>query len=364
MTDVIRKVRDLQEATEAAATDLLYLDVDPEGTPVPRKITIQNTVDSFVALGLALESALGTLSTQNGNNVTITGGAISGVTLSATNAVLTTPNIGAATGISLSLTTADQGISLATNGTPFSVHCASATFNGTRDDIGYFAYNLAVGTSATKVTGAEPQLKLALEANYDSGPNNYMELNLDYLSADNGTLRRPIAVGIDRATHVVSNSFAGGYLNLANDAGVIFLTIDSIAIAPAVIRLAANGSSNVAWDGQFLAWNAAGHSASNPLYSFFGDTDTGFYNNVGNAILASTGGVQRLTIDSTALTVTTPIKPGTYTVAGLPSGTAGDMAYASNGRKAGEGAGVGTGVQVFKDGTAWIAVDTGAAVAA
>lgn len=53
-----------------------------------------------------------------------------------------------------------------------------------------------------------------------------------------------------------------------------------------------------------------------------------------------------------------------YTVAGLPAGTAGNLAYASNGRKAGEGAGVGTGVLVFKDGTAWIACDTGSAVAA
>jgi hypothetical protein len=58
------------------------------------------------------------------------------------------------------------------------------------------------------------------------------------------------------------------------------------------------------------------------------------------------------------------VQLGSYTVAGLPAGTAGDIAYASNGRKAGEGAGVGTGVLVFKDGSNWIAVDTGAAVAA
>lgn len=53
-----------------------------------------------------------------------------------------------------------------------------------------------------------------------------------------------------------------------------------------------------------------------------------------------------------------------YTVAGLPSGGAGDVAFASNGRKNGEGAGAGTGVQVFHDGTAWRACDTGATVAA
>jgi hypothetical protein len=52
------------------------------------------------------------------------------------------------------------------------------------------------------------------------------------------------------------------------------------------------------------------------------------------------------------------------TVANLPAATAGDVAFASNGRKAGEGAGSGTGVLVFYDGTAWRAVDTGATVAA
>jgi hypothetical protein len=53
-----------------------------------------------------------------------------------------------------------------------------------------------------------------------------------------------------------------------------------------------------------------------------------------------------------------------YTVAGLPTGAAGRIAYASNGRKNGEGSASGTGVLVFHDGTAWRAVDTGATVAA
>jgi hypothetical protein len=52
------------------------------------------------------------------------------------------------------------------------------------------------------------------------------------------------------------------------------------------------------------------------------------------------------------------------TVANLPSGSTGRMAYASDGRKNGEGVGSGTGVLVFHDGTAWRACDTGATVAA
>lgn len=53
-----------------------------------------------------------------------------------------------------------------------------------------------------------------------------------------------------------------------------------------------------------------------------------------------------------------------FTVAALPAGTAGETAFASNGRKNGEGAAAGTGVLVFHDGTAWRACDTGATVAA
>ena len=53
-------------------------------------------------------------------------------------------------------------------------------------------------------------------------------------------------------------------------------------------------------------------------------------------------------------------------VASLPmSGNAnGDMAYALNGRKPAEGAGLGTGVVVFWSRTAWIAVTSGMAVTA
>ena len=59
------------------------------------------------------------------------------------------------------------------------------------------------------------------------------------------------------------------------------------------------------------------------------------------------------------------IKLKTFTVATLPSGAgAGEIAFATNGRKNGEGAGLGTGVLVFHDGTAWRASDTGATAAA
>lgn len=69
---------------------------------------------------------------------------------------------------------------------------------------------------------------------------------------------------------------------------------------------------------------------------------------------------------TTGTTFTAAAEPRlSYAVASLPSATvAGQVLYASNGRKNGEGAGAGTGVLVFSDGTAWRACDTGATVAA
>jgi hypothetical protein len=78
--------------------------------------------------------------------------------------------------------------------------------------------------------------------------------------------------------------------------------------------------------------------------------------NNGNATITHSAGLWTFSV---------PVVLPTYTVAGLPgTATAAGLAYASNGRKNGEGAGVGTGVVVFGDGTAWRAVDTGATVAA
>jgi hypothetical protein len=79
----------------------------------------------------------------------------------------------------------------------------------------------------------------------------------------------------------------------------------------------------------------------------------------------TTGALIALTLEQDqSATFAGPVTLPSYAVASLPTGSTGMLAYASNGRKNGEGAGVGTGVLVFKDGTAWRACDTGATVAA
>jgi hypothetical protein len=60
-----------------------------------------------------------------------------------------------------------------------------------------------------------------------------------------------------------------------------------------------------------------------------------------------------------------PIVLPSYAVANLPSSvTAGAKAFASNGRKPGEAAGGGSGVEVFFDGQHWISSCSGSVVAA
>lgn len=75
--------------------------------------------------------------------------------------------------------------------------------------------------------------------------------------------------------------------------------------------------------------------------------------------------VSRLSSDGLTLNSASPVKPGVYTVATLPSVTGsnkGAMAFASNARNTGEGAGVGTGcVVVVNNAGTWISVWSGVA---
>ncbi|TXH53507.1 MAG: hypothetical protein E6Q97_13100 [Desulfurellales bacterium] len=104
-------------------------------------------------------------------------------------------------------------------------------------------------------------------------------------------------------------------------------------------------------------------SSGNPFYGFDAN-DYMLYDRTTNVLYTVVGAAIVLSQTAARISGSVPFGLPSYTVAGLPTGAAGDIAYASNGRKNGEGAGSGTGVLVFKDGTAWRACDTGATVAA
>lgn len=85
-----------------------------------------------------------------------------------------------------------------------------------------------------------------------------------------------------------------------------------------------------------------------------------------------TGGATRLRVGNGVglaeflITASLPMRQYVGTVAALNglALAAGTTAYATNGRKAGEGAGAGTGVLAFRDASNWIACDTGAVLSA
>lgn len=133
-------------------------------------------------------------------------------------------------------------------------------------------------------------------------------------------------------------------------------------------QAAADGSQFYA--GEFLPTDVLGTATNISKVSFHdaqGSTQIERVRVVGTDIVhAWSGGVATEIRRDTAngSTFTLPPTLPSYTVAGLPAGAVARVAFATDGRKNGEGAGAGTGVMVFHDGAAWRACDTGATVAA
>lgn len=135
--------------------------------------------------------------------------------------------------------------------------------------------------------------------------------------------------------------------------------VDGVTIALNSTSRAHTAQSIAIGDANF----SASLSASNPVIGLDAN-DYQLYDRTSNVLSTVIGATTVFSQSASRNTSAVPISLPSYTVAGLPAGAAADLAYASNGRKNGEGAGLGTGVVVFKDGTAWRAVDTGATVAA
>lgn len=97
---------------------------------------------------------------------------------------------------------------------------------------------------------------------------------------------------------------------------------------------------------------------------------TGGTDNFGSLDFYDGKTTRKVSVDQTGLTVRSgslAIVAGvaglaSYTFASLPTAAAGSMAYCSNGRKVGEGAGAGTGVIVYYSGGAWKVFSTDATV--
>lgn len=171
-----------------------------------------------------------------------------------------------------------------------------------------------------------------------NGFHIYFSSNVTYLrSLQNGVAWR--GAEFDASTLTINGS-SGGALIIAGDNPTRFSRPSSSFLIEFYNSSATRGYVGADSTKDFIVYDSGGGE------------DFSINNSTGNATFAG------------AIAAGGPVNLKAYTVAGLPAGSAGDTAYASNGRKNGEGAGLGTGVLVFKDGTAWRACDTGATVAA
>lgn len=81
-------------------------------------------------------------------------------------------------------------------GRRWAIQPSTAMFNGTPDDVLYWGYNLVDGGGREDST--YPQFRQSFEQLFrDGGGHVFTEWNLDFLSADGRTRRRPLAVAVE-----------------------------------------------------------------------------------------------------------------------------------------------------------------------
>ena len=169
-------------------------------------------------------------------------------------------------------------------------------------------------------------------------------------AGDNGVLTSlvtPLFIPPSAGTGIVTsfNTRTGAVVPALDDYEALLLTDATLDAAIDVSDI--NG---------FGIKNFGGFSRIGYIDSFFGVN----INANGNLISLNCNGflLSANTVGNGGLSVNLPITGGVYTVAGLPAGTEGMVAYATDGRKVGEGAGAGTGVPVYFSNTLWRAYST------
>lgn len=178
----------------------------------------------------------------------------------------------------------------------------------------------------------------------------------------------------------------GGTINAFYDSTVTALHLTSQVLADGGFMLDHNSGTALTWNstsgvaqlqgnltvtGNLYTQNNLTAGGSTYLAGPVTITSTSTFNNASTfqSLVTMNGG---LTVSTGALIAKNglavsggPISLPTYTVASLPSAAVGAMVYASNGRKAGEAAGSGTGVlAVMGSSGQWISVMSGTTVAA
>jgi hypothetical protein len=150
--------------------------------------------------------------------------------------------------------------------------------------------------------------------------------------------------GSDVLAGIVGVQFGGTGANLSATGGASFVVRQSsVGAAFTVSQLTAADLTNGTTGTGAIVLADAPTFTTNPIFASFTGT--------GAVVLA------------TSPTITTP-KWTAFTVAGLPAGLEGQYAYATDGRKVGEGVGAGTGVPIYFSNTLWRVFSTDTVVLA
>ncbi|WP_245447303.1 DUF2793 domain-containing protein [Methylobacterium sp. 17Sr1-1] len=160
----------------------------------------------------------------------------------------------------------------------------------------------------------------------------------------------------------------GGALTLNNGTSNL-LTFGNVGIAPPSVSTRSAGTKILLYS-NLTSTNAdfaIGIDAST-LWNSLPRTTDSFKWYGGTAIAASLTGAGVFTttgsITAAGVVSSTRLRPGSYTVATVPTGVAGDLIYVSNARKVGEASGAGTGVLAYYSSSNWRRLSDDGVVAA
>lgn len=243
------------------------------------------------------------------------------------------------------------------------VFCGVLTGTGnTAADVAAFGFSAGkLNTTGNQVCffGSEAGL-----SNTTGSSNTFVGYNAGKVNAT-GSYNSFFGSQAGQANTADDNSFFGTQAGFNNSTGSLNIAFGEIAG-----YYNTTGSSNC-WIGLKAGYNyitASGNTiignnntdvlaVSGSFNTIIGNNTTG-YGNVGNTVIISDGSnTQNIIADVNSARFKAPVRPPQYTVALLPSAVnagVGAIAYATNGRKAAEGVGAGTGVPVFSSGAAWL----------
>lgn len=237
----------------------------------------------------------------------------------------------------------------AANGSTSSAHwCDVAYYQSDGSTANTQAGLYAIAYLATTIVGGDPLLRFSF-AGYDrihSFASTAAAVGDGAIAAPNGGAYFGLSVIVGVSLSVGGGASFGDAIGITKSANSILnlsvVNVNTGTGAAATMAYTTDGGTSYFGQGSNAFSTIPGAAAATFIF-----TPLKFQIWSGNALAVEFSTSQHADFAAT-------VRPGRYTVAGLPAaGTAGRVAFATNGRKVGEGGGAGTGVPCYDDGTAW-----------